>query len=172
MTRMLDQEPTQAADTLDAETQAIQAWSQADDAAAVTTYIPRRSWKIPATVITFAATAALSAGAFLVWPESTTKPQVAPTVVAARPTIAPSPPVQPQSPDQRFTQLFKSRGGLIEPGREQTVLTEAHQVCDHLQQETHDQFIANIIKGTPGMTRYTAQLFVDTASDVYCPGVK
>jgi hypothetical protein len=169
----MDAEPTLAADVAEAETQGCYAWSQADDAEAVTTYIPRRSWKLPAAAIALASTAAIGAAVFLAWPQSAGKQQVAPpttTVAAPRPTIQASPPVQPQDPDMRYAALYRSRGGKIMPGHERAAAKEARDViCESLATTSVADEISNIVRDNAGFPRYDAAVVTNTAIDVFCP---
>lgn len=166
-------EPTLAADLDKLDTQSIRAWSQADDAEALTEYIPRRSWKLPALIAALAATAAVGAGAFLMFPqESATKPQVAPAKppVAAptHPSIAPSPPVQQQSPDERFIALLKQRRVVVVSPL--LAVNGAHETCTDLAQGWSARDIAEAAtRSTPGTDLKTESTFVATAQEVYCP---
>lgn len=172
MTLMLDQDSTQAADLTEDETQSLHAWSQADDADTVIAYTPGHSWKVPALLAALAAVAAVMAGAFLMWPHSATKPQVAPAKpqVAApvHPTIAPSPPVQLQSPDQRFLSLVQQRGvKVVSPT---AAIKGAHDVC-RLESEGHNarEIAQAFVDVTPGADLQTEGVFVMTAEEIYCP---
>lgn len=166
MTLMLDPEPTLAAVTPEDETQSLHAWSQEDTATEVVDYRPR-SWKVP-TVAALAATAALTAGAFLAWP-SATNPKVAPsTPQVVAPAIPASPPVQVQSPDQRFIALLKQRGQtVIAPD---TAIRAAHAVCTAESQGKPDpQIAAELVASTAGSDMKMATVFLYTAQSVYCP---
>jgi hypothetical protein len=171
----MDAEPTLAADVAEAETQGCYAWSQADDAEAITTYIPRRSWKIPAVAVALASTAAIAAAVFLAWPESAGKPQVAPTkpqVTAGpiAPAIRPPAPPAPQDDVARYAALYRSRGGKIIPGHEKAAAAEARdQICVSLATDSVAGEINAIVLGSPGFSRYWAAVITNTAIDVYCP---
>src|SRR6185312_2574593 len=169
MTLMLDPEPTVAATEVEDATQSIHAWSQEDAVTEVVDYHPR-SWKLPITLAAAAIVGMIGAATYLEWPKPSVAAQTHPTTI----TSAPKPQVAPkaETQDQHFITLFTSRGGLVEPGREQMVINEAHQLCTQLTSENENQVIADILKGTPGMTRYTAELFTDAVIDVYCPGTK
>lgn len=161
MTLMLDPEPTLAAPSED-ETQSLHAWSQEDSVTEVVDY-RTRSWKIPALVVTLAAAAAVTAGLFAAWPESATKPQVAPTQVA----IPSSPPVQVQSPDQRFIALLKQRG--LKVYSESMAINAAHAACTAEAQGRPDSEIAaQFVASSPLMDLKKATIFVYTAHEVYC----
>jgi hypothetical protein len=175
MTLMLD--PTQAADVVEDETQSIHAWSQADDAPTVIAYQPSRSWKLPTAVAVTAACAAIGAGTFLAWPQSAGKPLVAPAKpqvtqsanpAPVKPVIIPSPPVQPQSPDERFIALLKQRDVVVVSPP--LVLNGGHNVCDLLSQGyTAPQIAEASVRSTPGTNLKTQATFVATAQEVYCP---
>lgn len=174
MTLMLDPEPTLAAPSED-ETQSIHAWSQEDAATEVVEYRPR-SWRTPLLIAAAAVAAICTAGVVyeintavdggatnpLVAPE---KPQVA---APAKPSIVPSPPIQMQSPDQRFLNLLQQRGvKVVSPP---AALAGAHDVC-RLESEGHNareiaQAFANV---TPGADFNTEGVFVMTAEEIYCP---
>lgn len=166
---LMEAEPTLAAITPEDETQSLHAWSQADDGEAITEYIPRRSWKIPATVAAIAASAAIAAGVFLAWPQNATKPQVAPAkpqVVA--PAIPASPPVEVQSPDQRFIALLKQRNVVVVSPP--LAINGAHETCTDLGQGYSAREIAEAgVRATPAENLDTAGTFVATAQEVYCP---
>jgi hypothetical protein len=169
---LMEAEPTLAAITPEDETQSLHAWSMADDGEAITEYIPRRSWRIPATVAAVAASAAIAAGAFLAWPQSGTNPLVAPSApqVAAptHPSIAPSPPVQSQSPDQRFMALLDQRGvDVVSP---LLIIKGAHKTCTDLANGYSATTIAEaFVRATPNTNIRTQAIFVQTAQEVYCP---
>lgn len=175
MTLMLDPEPTISAGTVEDETQSLHAWSMADDADTVVAYQPVHSWKIPAFVATLAALAAVTAGVFLAWPQSATKPQVAPAkphvAAPALPSIAPSPPVQVQSSDQRFVALMKAQG-FVETGSDSQVAAAGRKICADLTsgRYTLAQVITGIENGS-GVSHVTATRFAETAVDVFCPQV-
>jgi hypothetical protein len=176
----MDAEPTLAADVAEAETQGCYAWSQADDAEAVTTYIPRRSWKSP--LLAVAAVVALLSAGFVVykindaadggrhWNDvvnpptaSATKPQVAPI----KPQVAP-PALQDDV--ARYAALYRSRGGKIIPGHEKAAAAEARdQICVSLATDSVAGEINAIVLGSPGFSRYWAAVITNTAIDVYCP---
>jgi hypothetical protein len=165
MTLMLDPEPTLAASVED-ETQSLHAWSQEDAATEVVEYRPR-SWKLPLTAA-IAATAALAAGAFLAWPQSATKPLVAPTKPQVAPSIAASPPVQVQSPDQRFLALVQQHGQtVVSPSQ---ALQAAHAVCTaEAQGKSDTEIAAELVASSPGADLKMATTFLYTAHEVYCP---
>lgn len=162
----MNDEPTLAADLAEAETQSVYAWAQDDDAD--TEVVVRRSWKLP-VMLTVLTAAAVAGGVIYALPHG--KPQPAPTPTTTRAAVPPAPTTtRPPSPDEQFVSLFRSRGGLVEPGREQMVIDEARGVCARLDQgEAEEQLIRDMLAGTPGMTRYTAELFTDSSIDVYCP---
>jgi hypothetical protein len=168
MTLMLDPEPTLAAQVED-ETQSLHAWSQADDGEAITEYIQRRSWKIPAAVAAISASAAIAAGLFLAWPQSATKSLVAPTKPqVAAPAIPVSPPVQVQSPDQRFLALLKQRDVVVVSPP--LAINGAHETCTDLAKGYSAREIAEAgVRATPGENLDTAGTFVATAQEIYCP---
>lgn len=169
---LMEAEPTLAAITPEDETQSLHAWSQADDGDAITEYIPQRSWKFPALVTVLAASAAVTAAAFLAWPESATNPLVAPekpnVAAPAHPSIAPSPPLQAQSPDQRFLALIQQRG--IRIVSQPLAVAAAHWVCTQEAKGYPDPDIAQaLVNSTPGSNLKTESIFVDTTREVYCP---
>ncbi len=75
-----------------------------------------------------------------------------------------------QDPDRRYVALYRSRGGAIVPGHEHAAANEARQVCERLSSgESFGQLVTDIVVDNPGMTRYNASLFANTAADVFCP---
>jgi hypothetical protein len=176
----MDAEPTQAAHhTEEDQTQSLHAWSQADDGEAITEYIPRRSWKLPATVAAVAACAAIAAGAFLARPHTPapTPPTAAPTAAAPlptqeaptpAPTIAASPPVKPMSLDDRFIALLKQRNVIVVSPL--LAINGGHKTCAYLAQGHSAREIAEAeTRATPGANLNTENTFVATAQEIYCP---
>jgi hypothetical protein len=170
---LMEAEPTLAAITPEDETQSLHAWSMADDVDTVIAYTPGRSWKIPALLAALATMAAVAAGAFLAWPESATKPLVAPAKpqVAAgtqAPPIVASPPIQIQSPDQRFITLLKQRNVVVVSPP--LAINGAHETCTDLGKGYSAREIAEAgVRATPGENLDTAGTFVATAQEIYCP---
>lgn len=160
MTLMLDPEPTLAA-SAEEETQSLHAWSQADDADTVIAYHPGRSWRLPALFAVLAA-AAVAVTVVLGWPQSAGKQQAAPTKrqVAAAAQL---------KPEDRYANLYRSRGGRILPGQEQVAAHEAQDICTQLAGETVPDMISGIVTRNPGFSRYSAAVLTNTAIDVYCP---
>jgi Protein of unknown function (DUF732) len=162
MTLMLD--PTVAAPSED-ETQSLHAWSQEDDVTEVVDYRPR-SWKLPALVALLAASAAVTAGLFLAWPQSAGNPQVTPSKPQAAAPIKPI--TAAQTPDQRFIALVQQRGFRIIS--EPLAIKAAHAVCvDEHNGYTDPEIAQQLVKTTPGADLKAAAIFVDTAHEVFCP---
>jgi hypothetical protein len=166
---MDEAEPTLPADLADSETQSIHAWSQADNAEAITTYIPRRSWKIPAGLAALAVAAVVTTGVVHEWPH--TQPPAAQTtpVAPVAPKIQPPPlPALPATPDQRFIALLKQRGVIVVSPP--LAINGAHETCTNLAKGYTAREIAEAeVKATPGANINTESTFVATAQEVYCP---
>lgn len=166
MTLMLDQDSTQAADLTEDETQSLHAWSQADDADTVIAYTPGHSWKVPALLAALAAVAAVVAGAFLMWPHSATKPQVAPVKPQVAAPVQPTPKLLTK--DEQFVRLLQEHS--ISTGPVDVVASEGRGICRRIDGgETEQQMARDVMAGTPGISEKDAYIWVDTAIDVYCP---
>jgi Protein of unknown function (DUF732) len=163
-------ERTRASDIPEDETQSIHAWSQSDDADTVIDYKQHRGWKIPALVAVIAAFAAVTAGAFLMWPHSAAQQQAVPTkaeVAAPQPNPAPPAP-KPESKDDLYVRLLKEKG--IPVGTPEVVASNGRGICIRIKNgETEQQMVRDIIAGSNGVTTQQAWIWADTAIEVYCP---
>jgi hypothetical protein len=165
MTLMLDPEPTISADTVEDETQSLHAWSQEDAATEVVDY-RQRSWKLPITLAVAAVVGMIGAAAYLEWPTHSAQPvaHTAPAPNAAKPQVAP----KPLTKDERFLTLVQQRG--ITVVSKPLMLNAGPFVCTAESQGHTDPEIAEAFtQSTPGMDLKTANVFVDTAVEVYCP---
>lgn len=175
----MDVEPTQAAHhPEEAQTQSLHAWSQADNAEAITEYIPRRSWKIPTAAAVLAASVAVTAAVFLAWPHTPAPtPRAAPASQAPPPTqaaappqpsITSTPPIQVQNPNQRFVAILKAQGWIFSVPDSQ-IADEGRSVCTNLANGvTFDQQVDRSAAAS-GIERSHALRFTITAADILCP---
>jgi hypothetical protein len=80
----------------------------------------------------------------------------------------PAPPPKPQTKDERFLALLKHHGQEVVSSS--MALTAGHFVCTQRQKGVSDTEMAQgFANATPGGTIRDAIIFIDVATEVYCP---